>query len=372
MKYFQHDLCARQSDKTWELLDRHGLTGYGLWWVVLEELYKAEDSNFCIGATETWCRRLSKDLNVSDWRTLPRILDTFAELGMIDPQLWAEQTIFAPSVIERGDRYIQKKAQTKARVQEYRDKKRKEKQECNALQRQCNAPVTPNIEAEAEAEANTDLNISLSSSLTHEAGERECDLVHGQKAIAHEQRAALEQNYGSAPQPLFPRRQIAVSVTPKFQGPWGEGHTPELDQFESWLKTLAIAKNKPDPDSWAFKVIDSIAKGGPHSMWNQFKSAEASDRPQPAQQRQTICEKLREDLKVDDPLSGYGGSTFRSFFNNLGYTHESRSAAFKRKYANYENLDKFLELAVYNGVLQPPTPDWRPTHPRCELEALVA
>ncbi len=38
MKYFKHDLSTRDDDKIFELIEALGMQGYGLWWVLLEEL----------------------------------------------------------------------------------------------------------------------------------------------------------------------------------------------------------------------------------------------------------------------------------------------------------------------------------------------
>ena len=110
MKYFKHDLTARDDDKIFELVETHGMQGYGIWWALLEELYKAEDQGFRVEATDTWFKRLSKQLNLTDWRTLIRTLDTMAELRLIDPQLWAEHVILSPGRAKRAVQYIDRKS----------------------------------------------------------------------------------------------------------------------------------------------------------------------------------------------------------------------------------------------------------------------
>jgi hypothetical protein len=120
MKYFKHDLSTRDDDKIFELIEAHGMQGYGLWWVLLEELYKAEDQGFRLEATDTWFKRLSKQLNLTDWRTLIRTLGTMAEQGLIDPQLWAEHVIFAPGVAEHAEAYSKEREQARLRKQRQR------------------------------------------------------------------------------------------------------------------------------------------------------------------------------------------------------------------------------------------------------------
>ena len=123
MKWFRHDLGSRDSDQVWELMDTHGLQGYGLWWVVLEECYSREPEGFQVSASETWLKRMSRQLGLTDWRTMIRVLDTMAELGLIDPQLWAENLISVPGIAKRGDSYIVKRAQEREKKRRYREKK---------------------------------------------------------------------------------------------------------------------------------------------------------------------------------------------------------------------------------------------------------
>ena len=129
MKYFQHDLLCREDDKVWELFEIHGMVGYAAWWVILEELYKAEDSGFQLEATETYLKRLSRDCRITDYRTLPRILDTFADLGLINSQLWQEHIIYSANVVARGDYYVEKKAKARARKQKERSAKKQKAEE---------------------------------------------------------------------------------------------------------------------------------------------------------------------------------------------------------------------------------------------------
>ena len=52
-----------------------------------------------------------------------------------------------------------------------------------------------------------------------------------------------------------------------FKGPWGEGRTVLLDQFEAKLMQEAKSFGHNSPSSYAFKVIDSISKGAPIGKW---------------------------------------------------------------------------------------------------------
>ena len=110
MKFFNHEIGSRKDDQIFELIDIHGLAGYGFFWVILEELYGAEDTGFQIQATNVWMKRLARSLNLTDDRTLVRYFDTLADLGLINKQLWQEHIIYSSGVMERADAYMQRKA----------------------------------------------------------------------------------------------------------------------------------------------------------------------------------------------------------------------------------------------------------------------
>lgn len=158
MKYFKHELLTRDDDRIWELIDTHGVQGYGLWWIILEELYKAEDDGFQIDATETWFKRLGKELNLTDWRTLLRTLDTFAQLGLIDAQLWAEHVIYAPGIAKRADSYIKQKEDARERKRRQREREKAEMSRVtHAGQAECHAPVTTNTDPDPDPDPDTNL-----------------------------------------------------------------------------------------------------------------------------------------------------------------------------------------------------------------------
>lgn len=109
MKWFPHQTGANRNSKLRQVVRIHGMAGYGLWWTLLEKLYEAE-GDFQIEATELWLADFADDCKITDPRTLTRVFDTFAEVGLISKQLWADQIIFCESILEKGDQYIQKRA----------------------------------------------------------------------------------------------------------------------------------------------------------------------------------------------------------------------------------------------------------------------
>jgi hypothetical protein len=110
MKYFSHDTDVRSNRKIRKVLRTHGTTGYAIWWALLEELCSADEKGFQLVADDLWLEGLAESLCISDYRTLIRVLDTFAEVKLISPQLWVEHTIYVEAIAERGDAYIKKKA----------------------------------------------------------------------------------------------------------------------------------------------------------------------------------------------------------------------------------------------------------------------
>lgn len=300
------------------------------------------------------------EMDKEDWLTLKSKFKAKGLIDIVEGGLticnWSKRQFASDSSAER--------------VAKHRSKAKK--RDCNVTETEVKRHVTP-PDTDTESEADPKERVTSPSSTLERENEKSSN--HGRSDFVHEQNEAEEENCNSVPQPIFSRRQprfLSSAPVKQFQGPWGVGHTPELDRFCAWLTQKAIARRYERPDSWAIGVINKMNEGGPRNLWYEFEKAEAGEQIAVQYQGPTICEALKRDLKVDDPLSGYGGSEFRSFFNGLGYTFDSRSAAFKRKYASYPNLDEFIELAIYNGVIQKPSPDWFPTHQRSELEALVA
>ncbi len=130
MKFFTHEINSRTDDRLFELLDIHGLAGYGFFWVILEELYGSEDTGFQIEATNIWMKRLARSLNLTDDRTIIRYFDTLADLGLIDKQLWHEKIIYSQGVMQRADAYMEKKAKEAEKKRTQRTQANKPNEAC--------------------------------------------------------------------------------------------------------------------------------------------------------------------------------------------------------------------------------------------------
>jgi hypothetical protein len=91
MKYIQHKIRARDDRKIIELIEKHGPTGYGIYWIVMEEL--DQSPAYRIALTDSWLKRIAKINNISDHMTLFRVLETMAELNLLHQPLWEEKII---------------------------------------------------------------------------------------------------------------------------------------------------------------------------------------------------------------------------------------------------------------------------------------
>ena len=101
------------------------MIGYGIWFALLEKLYEAE-GDFQIRADEFWLEDFAEDFKVTDSRTLIRVFDTFAEVNLISPQLWAEHLIYCDSIVEKGDQYIKQRAYEAEKKRNQRAKKKQQ------------------------------------------------------------------------------------------------------------------------------------------------------------------------------------------------------------------------------------------------------
>jgi hypothetical protein len=123
MKWFAHDTDMHRNRKIRKLFRVHGGVAYGFWCVLLEKLYAAE-GDFQIPVDHLWLEDIADDMKMSDYRTPCRILDTMAEIGLIDRQLWEEHIIYSPAIAKRGDGYMVKRAQEAEKKRRYREKQR--------------------------------------------------------------------------------------------------------------------------------------------------------------------------------------------------------------------------------------------------------
>lgn len=109
MRFFSHETKAHQDSKIRKVIRTHGVTGYGIYWLLLEKLYSEDDLGFQIEANVLWLEDFAESLHISDYRVLIRVFDTFSEVGLISKQLWADHILYSEAIAQRGDNYVRKK-----------------------------------------------------------------------------------------------------------------------------------------------------------------------------------------------------------------------------------------------------------------------
>jgi len=123
MKWFAHDTDSLRNRKLRKVIRTHGIAGYGIWFALLEKIYGAE-GDFCIQADGLWLEDFADELKLTDHRTLIRIFDTFAEIALIDCQMWmGEHAIHIRAIAERGDKYISKRLYEREKKRKQREKR---------------------------------------------------------------------------------------------------------------------------------------------------------------------------------------------------------------------------------------------------------
>jgi hypothetical protein len=110
VKFFQHDTNARTNRKIRKVIRTHGAVGYAIWWALLEELHLADEEGWQLKADDLWLEGVAESLCISDCRTLVRVFDAFADVGLISKQLWEEHYLYSEAIVVRGDAYVKKKA----------------------------------------------------------------------------------------------------------------------------------------------------------------------------------------------------------------------------------------------------------------------
>ena len=263
MKYFKHDLEARNDDKIFELIEAHGMQGYGIWWVLLEELYKAEEQGFQIEATDTWFKRLSRQLNLTDWRTLIRTLDTMAEQGLIDSQLWAEHIIFAPGMAKRADRYIQVK---QAAAERKRRQRARDKQALSHVtptgQPPSHSTVTTNTDPDPDPDPDPDHPSCSYPDLDPGGGEKENALPHEPKTESTSAQPSPDLDPPSCAAPPRMVDRQAAQFAPK---PWRDvmGKTSrEFQEFVGKAITFGDSSEEMHPRTKGLAHINKLDRSG--------------------------------------------------------------------------------------------------------------
>jgi hypothetical protein len=114
--YFSHDFNARNDEKIKRLLMRHGMSGYGVYWSIIEDLYMNAN------ALRTECERIAYELRVDEQLVKSVIFD-------FDLFVFDDQNFGSLSVQRRLDERFEKSAKA-------RESANKRWNNANALQTQ--------------------------------------------------------------------------------------------------------------------------------------------------------------------------------------------------------------------------------------------
>lgn len=126
MKWFRVETNHVDNDKIWDLFETHGVSGYGFYFWLINALHKQEESGYQIELTDRWIRKTARELFISDKHTIVRYLDTLAEIGLINSQLWAEKIILSDGILERADAYMKSRIKERKKKRSQREKIQKE------------------------------------------------------------------------------------------------------------------------------------------------------------------------------------------------------------------------------------------------------
>ena len=104
MKWFKHLSEAPDDEKLAEVLDLHGASGYGVWWLIVEAVAKQMDkTNKC--EVRYSSKKWSRVAHV-DSRTLAKYLQTFSNLALIVQQKCDKfVTISIPKLLDLRDNH---------------------------------------------------------------------------------------------------------------------------------------------------------------------------------------------------------------------------------------------------------------------------
>lgn len=107
MKYLRHDTDAHKDPQIGELVIIGGMKYYGLYWLLAESL-ATHTPHFYNRAKRSDERALKRDLSYLEdisAEELEQFLQTLAELGLINTEMWSEQKVCSDRVIRECEKY---------------------------------------------------------------------------------------------------------------------------------------------------------------------------------------------------------------------------------------------------------------------------
>jgi hypothetical protein len=119
MKHFSHPSTLHQDQAVKGLIRRQSAIGYAVYCYLLELASMADGEP--MEAAALWLEGLADGLRL-DLPVMSAVLDTLADLDLIDRQQWADGQVLIPAIATAAQKHQQRKAQTRVRVQKHRAK----------------------------------------------------------------------------------------------------------------------------------------------------------------------------------------------------------------------------------------------------------
>jgi hypothetical protein len=142
--YFSHDYNARTDDKIKQLIRKHGMLGYGIFWAIVEDLY--QNAN----AMRTDCDGIAHDLHTHT-DIVKSILYDF-DLFIHDDDKFGSLSI-QKRLNERKDKSV--------KARESANKRWNKNDDANAMRPQCDRNAHKVQESKVKEIINTDTNVSV-------------------------------------------------------------------------------------------------------------------------------------------------------------------------------------------------------------------
>ena len=113
MKWFKNDCDMHTNLKIQELIEREGAEGYAIWILCLEMVGK-EGKKGKIDGQKRWQKGLEKVFQWSGNGKVGKILNTLAEIKLINPKSLNYGNLHIPEFTKRGDDYFRRQLRTKS------------------------------------------------------------------------------------------------------------------------------------------------------------------------------------------------------------------------------------------------------------------
>lgn len=110
MRYFSHDSDANRDKKCRKLMARHGLEGYGRWWLLCEALASTDGHRFDWNAPDERWMLADELMCGTDEGRAESFLSDCAEIGLINPEMWGRGVVSSDRMFENSLYFGKKRA----------------------------------------------------------------------------------------------------------------------------------------------------------------------------------------------------------------------------------------------------------------------